>query len=147
MEWIIKRFDDLSPAELYEILSLRDQVFIVEQDCPYQDVDGKDPHSYHLFGKDSDGTICAYLRVLEKGQTFAEISIGRVLVRKDRRGAGLARQMLKKAVAFVHDRLRERAIRIEAQAYLKKFYMEIGFRPCSEVYLEDGIPHIEMVMS
>lgn len=146
MECCLKRFADLSLSELYDILLLRNQVFIVEQNCPYQDVDGKDAHGYHLFLKDSDGTICAYLRILDKGQTFDEISIGRVIVRKDQRGAGLAKQMLFKAITFIHDQLQEHKIRIEAQAYLENFYTEIGFQPCSEIYLEDGIPHIEMMM-
>lgn len=146
MEWFLKRFDDLSASELYDILCLRNAVFIVEQNCPYQDIDGRDCHSYHLFRKDGEGRVCAYLRILDKGQTFDEISIGRVVVRKDKRGTGLAGQMLRKAVAFVRESLQESRIKIEAQAYLKEFYRSLGFQPCSEVYLEDGIPHLEMIL-
>lgn len=143
MEWYIKRFDELTPSELYEILRLRNEVFIVEQNCPYQDIDGKDTHSYHLFGEEQGG-ICAYLRILDQGQIFDETSIGRVIIRKEKRGTGLAKQMMRRAIDFVEQELHEHQIRIEAQAHLQNFYGEFGFVPCSEVFLEDGIPHIEM---
>jgi ElaA protein len=145
MEWLIKRFEELTLQELYDILRLRNSVFILEQKCPYQDIDGRDSHGYHLFLKDEDGKICAYLRILEKGQTFDEISIGRVIVRKDKRGAGLAKAMLLKAISFIRKRLNGKTIKIEAQAYLKEFYRKIGFEPYSDLYLEDDIPHIKMV--
>lgn len=147
MEWNLKRFDELSPLEVYKILRLRNEVFIVEQECPYQDIDDKDKYGYHLFAKDGNGEIYAYLRILDRGQTFDEISIGRVIIRKDKRGEGLAGQMMLKAIKFIENELEEHKIRIEAQAHLKKFYGGVGFQPCSEVYLEDGIPHIEMVYS
>lgn len=145
MKWNLKRFDELSSLELYEILRLRNEVFIVEQKCPYQDIDEKDKNSYHLFLKDEQGAICAYLRILDKGQTFDEISIGRVIVRKNKRGAGLAKLMMQKAIGFIENILEEHKIRIEAQAHLQDFYSGVGFTPCSDVYLEDNIPHIEMV--
>jgi ElaA protein len=145
MKWYLKRFDDLLPQEVYDILQLRNEVFIVEQTCPYLDIDGKDMHSYHLFAKDEKNVICAYLRILDKGQTFDDLSIGRVIVRKEERGNGLAKQMLIKAIQFIETTLGIHQIRISAQAYLKDFYSEIGFTACSEVYLEDNIPHIEMI--
>lgn len=146
MEWLIRRFDELSRSELYEILRLRCEVFVVEQNCPYQDVDGRDESAYHLFARDGEGNLCACLRILDRGQTFPERSIGRVAVRRDRRGAGLAREMLRRAVRFVQQSGGE-DIRIGAQAYLLDFYREAGFVPCSDVYLEDGIPHVEMIWS
>ena len=145
MEWNLKQFDQLSSLEVYEILRFRNEVFIVEQKCPYQDIDDKDKYSYHLFSKDEQGKICAYLRILDKGQTFDEISIGRVIIRKDKRGAGLAKQMMLKAIEFIESVLGEHKIRIGAQAHLRDFYRGVGFIPCSAVYLEDNIPHIEMV--
>lgn len=146
MEWVLKRFDSLSISEIYGILKLRNAVFIVEQNCPYQDIDEKDQSSYHLFLKEDNGQIAAYLRILDKGQTFDKISIGRVIVRKDKRGSGLAKQMLLKAISFIQEQLHEQRIKIEAQAYLQEFYRGIGFMPLSEIYLEDEIPHIKMML-
>jgi ElaA protein len=147
MEWILKRFSELSSLEMYEILHLRNEVFIVEQKCPYQDIDDKDKYGFHLFAKDEKKTICAYLRILDQGQTFDEISIGRVIIRKDMRGTGLGQKMLLKAIEFIENTLKEHKIRIAAQAHLQNFYKAVGFIPCSEVFLEDNIPHIEMIYS
>ncbi|WP_233452864.1 GNAT family N-acetyltransferase [Caproicibacter fermentans] len=144
MEWTIKRFEELTLQELYDILRLRCEVFVVEQSCPYPDVDGRDSQSFQLFGCDAQGKICACLRILDRGQTFPEHSIGRVLVRRDCRGSGLAREMLNRAVRFVKE-TGGGNIRIEAQAHLREFYRQAGFTPCSPVYLEDGIEHIEML--
>jgi len=147
MKWQIKRFDALLPSEVYEILRLRNEVFIVEQKCPYQDIDQKDQFSYHLFAKNEQGQIVAYLRILDKGQTFDDLSIGRVIVRKAERGTGLAKPMMLTAIEFIENTLSEHQIRISAQAHLQNFYRGVGFIPCSEVYLEDDIPHIEMLYS
>ncbi|XOQ45259.1 MAG: N-acetyltransferase domain-containing protein [Clostridium sp.] len=144
MDWSIKRFHELTTDELYEILRLRCEVFVVEQKCPYSDVDGKDKFAFHLFTRDSAGKICACLRILDRGQVFKERSIGRLLVRKDCRGRGLAREMLNRAIQFIQSSAREN-IRIEAQAYLQDFYSHAGFIPCSPIYLEDGIEHVEML--
>lgn len=144
MNWFVKRFGELTPEEVYEILRLRCDVFIVEQKCAYPDIDGRDPFAYHLFCRNEDGSIGAYLRILDPGQTFRETSVGRVLVRKDLRGGGLAKTLLKKAMDFTETVLCRRQIRIEAQSYLTEFYQSFGFAPCSDVFLEDGIPHIEM---
>ncbi len=145
MKWFLKRFCDLTQPELYGILQLRNAVFIVEQACPYPDIDGHDIDSYHLFLEDNQNKICACCRILDKGQTFPEASIGRFVVRKDKRNGGLARQMLQKAITFIDQQMDEHVIKIEAQAYLKNFYMEMGFTPCSDRFLDDGIPHIEMI--
>lgn len=144
MNWKIKKFHELSTKELYNILYLRTEVFIVEQNCAYQDCDYKDHKSYHVFCEEN-GEILAYLRILEKGVSYDEISIGRVLVNKHNRGKGLAREMMVTAMNFIKDELKEDNIRISAQEYLKDFYKNLGFMEVSEVYLEDNIPHIEML--
>ncbi|WP_251859876.1 GNAT family N-acetyltransferase [Clostridium sp. Marseille-Q2269] len=144
MGWNLKKFNELTTEEIYEILRVRNQVFVVEQECAYEDCDGKDKSSYHLFYME-EGKVISYVRILPKGLTFHEISIGRVLVNKDYRGKGFARQNISKAIEFVENNLKENSIRISAQHYLLEFYKSFGFKPVSEVYLEDDIPHIEML--
>lgn len=144
MVWKIKKFDELNAEEIYEILKIRNQVFIVEQQCPYLDCDGRDMKSYHLF-LENNNEIAAYLRIIEKGVSYNEISIGRVLVNSKYRGKGLARDMMKEAIGYISNQLNETSIRIEAQAYLIDFYKSLGFKQTSKVFLEDNIPHIEML--
>lgn len=144
MEWIIKKFDELKAKDIYNILAIRNEVFIVEQDCVYMDCDYKDFNSYHLF-LEQNGEIVAYLRVLEKGVSFDQISIGRVAVKKDFRGKGLSREMMLKAINFIENDLKETSIKIQAQSYLINFYTSLGFKPISDEYLEDNIPHIDMI--
>jgi len=144
MNWKIKRFEELTTTELYEILRVRAEVFVVEQSCVYQDLDLKDKKAYHLFCE-NNGEIVAYLRILDKGVSYPEISIGTVLTREKNRRIGLAREMMQKAISFVEEELSEMQIRISAQLYLKRFYESLGFLITSEVYLEDDIEHIEMV--
>ena len=146
MKWKIKTFNELTTTELYEILRIRAEVFVVEQSCVYQDLDLKDKKAYHLFLEDNDEVV-AYLRILEKDVSYPEISIGRVLVKEEYRGRGLARKLMQKAVSFIEEVLREKEIRISAQKYLLKFYKSLGFTVVSEVYLEDGIEHVEMLYS
>jgi ElaA protein len=140
----IKKIDEISSIELYKILKARNEVFVVEQDCVYQDCDDKDLKSYHLFLEEEEKVI-AYLRILPKGLSYDEISIGRVLVIKESRGRGLAQKMIVEAIKFIENELNETKIKISAQAYLEKFYKQHGFITVSDVYLEDGIPHIEMI--
>lgn len=144
MKWKIKKFNELKVEEIYEILKLRNEVFVVEQQCIYQDCDGKDEKSYHLFGEDN-GKIAAYLRILEKDVSYNEISIGRVLTKQEYRGKGLAKEMMLKAIEFIDTRLNERIIRISAQEYLLNFYSSLKFKKVSDVYFEDEIPHVEML--
>ena len=144
MNWVVKKFSELSSDELYEILKLRSEVFVVEQECIYEDCDGKDKKSYHLFAE-QNGEILVYLRILEKGVSYSEISIGRVLSNKKYRGRGFAKQMILRAIEFIESYLKENAIRISAQVYLLNFYSSFGFVKVSDVYLEDDIPHIEML--
>ena len=144
MKWEIKKFNELNVEEVYEILKLRNEVFVVEQQCIYEDCDDKDKRAYHLFGEE-DGKIVAYLRILEKGISYNEISIGRVLTNKEYRGRGFAKEMMIKAIEFIENSLNEKIIRISAQEYLLNFYSSLKFVKASDMYLEDGIPHVEML--
>jgi len=144
MDFEIKKFDELSGEEVYEILKLRSEVFVVEQQCIYDDCDGKDKTSYHLFAK-KENKIILYLRILKKGVSYDEISIGRVLVNIEYRSKGLAKQMMKCAIGFIENNLNENRVRISAQQYLLEFYSSLKFVKVSEVYLEDNIPHVEML--
>lgn len=143
MNWKLKKFTELTTEEMYKILQLRSKVFVVEQNCPYLDIDDKDEKSYHLFCKE-EGKIVAYLRILEKGLSFDEISIGRVCVAKSFRGKGISREMMEYAIKFIEQQLGGKAIKIQAQAYLLGFYGSLGFKAISEEYLEDDIPHVDM---
>ncbi|GAA0227382.1 GNAT family N-acetyltransferase [Metaclostridioides mangenotii] len=143
MNFQIKKFEDLTADEIYEILRIRSEVFVVEQNCAFQDCDNDDQNSYHIFTAEND-RIVSYLRVLKKGISYNEISIGRVLVAKDHRDKGVAKELLIKAIEFIENTLNECEIRISAQEYLKEFYSSLGFEISSDMYLEDEIPHIEM---
>lgn len=144
MNWKIKKFNELNIEEIYKILALRNEIFIVEQECPYLDCDDKDLNSYHLFLREN-GEIVSYLRILEKGVSYDEISIGRVAVKKSYRGKGISRKMMLKAIEFIENNLSENTIKIQAQAYLLDFYSSLGFKAVSDEYLEDNIPHIDMI--
>ncbi|MBD7911292.1 MULTISPECIES: GNAT family N-acetyltransferase [Clostridium] len=144
MNWNLKKISELTIEELYKILKLRSEVFVVEQQCVYQDCDGKDESSYHLYLEDK-GEIVAYLRILPRKISYEEMSIGRVVVKKSYRGQSVASEMLKKAIEFIEEKLNQMEIRISAQAHLINFYGSFGFKAVTEEYLEDGIPHIEML--
>lgn len=146
MQWEIKAFDQLSLQELYTILTLRTNVFVVEQACPYPEVDGKDPNCLHLLGT-INGELVAYLRILPAGLRYDEVSIGRVVINPSHRGKGLGRLMMEQAIHCITNEWKESQIKIGAQAYLEKFYQSLGFEPVSEVYLEDDIPHLDMLYS
>jgi len=144
MKWNIKNFNELTTIELYNILKVRTNVFVVEQNCPYAECDDKDINSIHLFAT-KDSNVIAYLRILLPGISYKESSICRVLVHKDYRHSGIAKEMMAKAITYIDTYLEEKTIRISAQQYLIDFYKSFGFKECSEGYLEDGIPHIEML--
>lgn len=146
MEINIKCFDDISPKEMYQLLRLRIEVFVVEQNCVYNDCDGKDLLSHHLLVKES-GDIIAYLRIIPKGISYDEVSIGRVLVDKDNRSKKIATKMIVTAIEFIEQELCEDNIRILAQSHLYGFYKSFGFKKIKgkDICLEDGIPHIEMI--
>jgi len=142
MNWQLKRFHELTIDELYAVLQVRFTVFVMEQQCLYSEIDGKDQTAYHLFAEHA-GEIVAYARIYYTADN--QIAIGRVLVEKDNRGKGIAQELLERAIAFIHKELEETTIKIQAQEYLQEFYGSFGFVPISKVYLEDNIPHIDMI--
>lgn len=143
MELCVKRFDQLTLDELYDIMELRVAVFVVEQTCPYPEIDGRDRGAYHVFLRD-EGGIQAYLRVLDRGVSFPEVSIGRVIAVKRRQGLGT--EILRAGIRTAVEKFGADAIRIEAQTYARSLYEKQGFRQVSEEFLEDGIPHIQMLL-
>lgn len=147
MAWELKPFARLTADEVYEVLKLRVDVFVVEQACPYPEIDGRDrhPETLHLIGKTAGKEILAYLRILPPGLSFTPAGIGRVVVAKSIRGRGICTVMVKKALDHINQVWPGEAIGISAQVYLKAFYASHGFKPVSESYLEDGIPHIDMI--
>jgi len=140
---IIKSFEELNKAELYQIVQLRIAVFIIEQDCPYPDLDDMDQDAQHLWIEDAGEIVC-YLRVNPAGSRFLEPSLGRIVTKKSHRNRGYAEMLIKRAIDLVCEK-ESRAIRISAQCYLEKYYEKFGFIKASEEYLEDNIPHIEML--
>jgi len=147
--WQIKRFNELSTKELYDLLRLRTDIFIVEQNCPYPELDGKDEHeeTRHLWRYAPDRIMAAYLRILPPGLSYAGVSFGRVAVHKEFRGTGLAHELVDKAIEIVGRSWPGVKIEIGAQEYLTAFYKSHGFRGISDPYLEDNIPHIDMVLN
>jgi ElaA protein len=139
----IKTFNQLSTTELYAILQLRAEVFVVEQNCPYPDPDGKDEEALHLMG--FEGTeLTAYARLLKPGANYMEASIGRVVVGAKHRGKNYGRALMQQAITYTLKEFNTNVIIISAQQYLEKFYKDLGFVTESAMYLEDDIPHIKM---
>jgi ElaA protein len=143
LNWVYKSFDELSVAELYAILQLRNEVFSVEQHCVYQDADDKDQPAYHLCGWDGN-RLAAYCRILPKGISYDHPSIGRVVTSPRYRKGGFGRALMQRAVSKTIGQFNDQVIVISAQLYLQKFYESIGFAQVSDTYMEDGIPHIRM---
>ncbi|MES2374391.1 MAG: GNAT family N-acetyltransferase [Bacteroidota bacterium] len=139
-----KYFDQLTPHELYAIMRLRSEVFVVEQDCVYLDADNKDLSCHHLLFWD-ESTLVAYARLLPKGLSYEQMSIGRVVSSPAYRGTGAGKLLIDEAIKVCKELFGEGPIRIGAQLYLKEFYSSFGFEQTSDVYLEDGIEHIEMI--
>ena len=143
LEWKIKPFEALTVHELYDILKLRSEIFVVEQNCVYLDLDGKDKVALHLFAE-FDGEIVAHARLFKAGISFDNASIGRVTVAANYRDRKWGHDLMREAIAGILFHFGESKITIGAQLYLKKFYESHGFVQTSEMYLEDDIPHIEM---
>ncbi len=143
LRWIEKEFAALSPYEVYAILQLRNEVFVVEQACVFQDADDKDQESHHLMGF-SDGRLVAYTRLVPPGVIYQEMSIGRVVTSGTVRKLGGGRMLMQQSIEHCYRLFGPGTIKIGAQLYLKKFYESFGFRQISEIYLEDGIEHISM---
>lgn len=142
MKLLVRRFDELTARELHEIYKLRVAVFVVEQRCPYQEVDDADRASYHVWLEDAGG-IAAYLRVIPAGVNFEDVSIGRVIA--VRRRCGLGTRIVSEGIRVAREELGATRIVLEAQTYARGLYEKLGFRAVSEEFLEDGIPHIRML--
>ncbi len=140
----VKKFKELTVHELYSLLQLRSEVFVVEQDCVYQDLDGKDKKAIHVIGK-KNNVIVAYTRIFSPGDYFKEASIGRVVVKKSERQYSYGKVIMRASIKAVEEQLNTTKIRLSAQSYLLKFYNSLGFKAEGEEYLEDGIPHISMI--
>ena len=145
MRFELKKFEALTAYELYDIIWLRNEVFVVEQQCVFQDADYKDQKAWHLMGYDAENRLLAYCRLLPAGVSYEEPSIGRVVVHPAFRRTGAGKLLMRRAIQECEQLFGVGPIRIGAQLYLKRFYEEFGFRQQSDVYLEDGIAHIEML--
>ncbi|MCU0157223.1 GNAT family N-acetyltransferase [Bacillus safensis] len=143
IKWTCHTFEQLSKEDLYLILMERVNVFVVEQTCPYPEIDHRDQEALHLIAKEN-GTIVAYCRIFQNGILYKEASIGRILVTQAGRKKGYGKLLLIKALEKLSE-LGETSVKIQAQAYLKSFYESFGFKAVSDVYDEDGIPHLDMV--
>lgn len=139
----IKEFNELTLEELYYLLQLRSEVFVVEQDCVYQDIDGKDQKSLHVIGK-KNNIIIAYTRLFKQGDYFKEASIGRVVVDKAQRQHNYGSQLIEASIIAINKVYKTTSIKISAQLYLENYYKKFGFKSTGNTYLEDGIPHISM---
>jgi len=144
MQYTMKKFEELTNIELYEVLKLRQEIFIIEQACIYPDIDSNDQNAYHLLAFDG-GEMVGCLRILGRGVTFDEVSIGRVVVSKNSRGRGIAKEMMQRALHFIVSEWKERRVKISAQTYVIPLYEGLGFEVVSAQYLEDGIPHADMI--
>jgi len=145
MKIAVKRFKELSVEEMYQILRIRSEVFVIEQRCIYQDIDGKDKKAIHVMGTNNN-KIIAYTRILEGGEDYDFPSISRVVVKKENRGKDRGRKIMKESIKYIVEELKEKTIVLAAQKYLEKFYRELGFIAEGEEYLEDEIPHQKMIL-
>lgn len=144
IQWTVKAFNDLTALDLYQILRLRIDVFMLEQNCLYPECDNKDLQAFHLFGQHQD-RIVAYARLLPAGISYEDLSIGRVVVDTNFRKYGLGKELMQRAIQYWNLKYPNTPIRISAQLYLQRFYEGLGFERVSDMYLEDDIPHIEML--
>lgn len=144
IQWQLKSFEELTPHQLYQLLRLRSEVFVVEQQCIFLDMDNKDQQCYHLLGWKGE-LLAASTRLVPPGISYPEMSIGRVVSSPQVRGTGIGRELMEVSIKACYELWDKASIRIGAQCYLENFYKSLGFEPEGEIYLEDGIPHIEMV--
>lgn len=145
VNWTFKHFKELTLSEFHDIIALRINVFVVEQVCPYEELDGKDKKSYHAIGRDGSGEVIATARILPPNVSYPQISIGRVVVHKDFRKMNIGHDLMNQVMAFIIEEFGPKDIKISAQKYLLEFYESHGFRSTQKEYLEDGIPHVEMI--
>jgi ElaA protein len=144
LDWQFKHFNELTLNELYDIMALRAKVFVVEQNCAYQDLDGKDKKSYHLVCRNGKGDLVGTMRILPKGVAFNEIGFGRIVLDESARGVQQGHQMMKAAMRFCNDEFGDVPVFLSGQKHLEQFYEKHGFKSTGKEYLEDGIPHVEM---
>ena len=144
-QWKLKPYNELTIDELYEIIRLRVEIFVIEQNCPYQDLDGKDKKSLHLFLQEDDGSVLACLRIIPAGISYDEPSLGRFVVKESFRRNGLGRIAMEKGIEYITNNYNIKDIRISGQAYLREFYESLGFEVTKGPYLEDDIPHFQML--
>ncbi|PIR14314.1 MAG: GNAT family N-acetyltransferase [Flavobacteriales bacterium CG03_land_8_20_14_0_80_35_15] len=144
IKWQLKNFESLTNTELYNILKLRSQIFVIEQNCIFQDLDDKDQKAFHLFTQNND-EVLAYTRLFAPGACYQEASIGRVMVNEKARGTGLGFELMRESIKQIQNQFGKTPIKIGAQLYLKIFYENLGFKQISDTYLEDDIPHIYML--
>jgi ElaA protein len=144
VKWEIKAFEELSKMEFHDLLKVRLDIFVVEQNCPYSEIDGKDPECIHAIGKTESGEIIATARIAPAEIIYPEWSIGRVVVKEEYRRFKFGKELMRRAIDYCKNKTEAKTIKIAAQLYLKKFYSELGFEQISEVYLWDGIDHIDM---
>ena len=144
IKWETKNFNDLSLIELHDLLRVRLDIFVVEQNCPYSEIDGMDPVCLHVIGKNSEGEIIATARIAPENTIYSEWSIGRVVVKEKFRRFKIGKELMQVAIDYCEGVAFAKTIKIAAQLYLKKFYSELGFEQISDVYLWDGIDHIDM---
>ena len=144
LETAVKNFTELNTTELYDLLQLRSEIFVVEQDCVYQDLDGKDQEALHVIGKKND-KIVAYTRIFKAGDYMEHACIGRVVVKDNERKHGYGLEIMKATINAIEQQLGENIIALSAQTYLKRFYNSLGFQEEGAAYLEDGISHVLMV--
>jgi ElaA protein len=145
ISWQLKKFEALTSGELYKMMQLRAEVFVVEQNCPYQDADGKDLKSLHLAGYGAEDKLIAYSRILPQNISYPEVSIGRVVSSPSARGTGIGKELMKQSLLEIGKLFGNVPVRIGAQLYLQKFYESFGFVREGDEYMEDGIPHIIML--
>ena len=152
ISWVCKKFDKLTPFELYAILQLRNEVFVVEQNCVFQDADNKDQQSFHFMGwmpasQGENDKLIAYSRLMPAGIVYDKASIGRVVTSPFLRRTGIGKELMERSIEKTKELFGKNTIKLGAQLYLKNFYESLGFTQSSAIYLEDGIEHIEMIHS
>ena len=147
MKWIFKKYNELTLNEFHAILQLRIDVFVVEQNCPYSELDNKDKHAFHLFAfaEENPDEIIAYTRIFKPGDYYEQAAFGRVVVHPDYRKKQLGRILIQETIHKIEEHFNISIIKIGAQTYLKKFYESFGFKQDGDSYIEDGIPHIHMI--
>lgn len=144
IKWQCKAFNELSLQQLYALLALRAEVFVVEQDCPYQDIDGKDQECLHVLGTNADGVLLAYARIVPAGLSYSNVALGRIVTSPKVRRTGAGKQLMEYCLGQIELLHGKVPVEMSAQCYLNDFYRSFGFKPEGEEYLEDGIPHIHM---